>query len=120
MVVLGLVPDHLRLRLDPAHAAEDDDRPVEHAQRALHLGGEVDVPRGVDEVDLVIAPGEAGGRRGDGDAPLALLVHPVHLGGPLVHLADGVGDAGVEEDALGRGRLARVDVGDDPDVAQPM
>jgi hypothetical protein len=27
---------------------------VEHAQRALHLDGEVDVPRGVDDVDPVL------------------------------------------------------------------
>ena len=41
----------------------------------------------------------------------------VHHRGAFVHLADLVGPAGVEEDALGRGGLARVDVGHDPDVA---
>ena len=55
---------------------------------------------------------------GDRDAALALLDHPVHLGGALVDLADLVGLAGVVEDALGRGGLARVDVGHDPDVAR--
>ena len=38
-------------------------------------------------------------------------------GGALVDLADLVGLAGVVEDPLGRRGLARVDVGDDPDVA---
>src|SRR5262249_9386977 len=37
--------------------------------------------------------------------------------GALVHLADLVGATGVVEDALGRRRLARVDVGHDPDVS---
>ena len=55
---------------------------------------------------------------GDGDAALPLLDHPVHLGGALVDLADLVGLAGVVEDPLGRGGLARVDVGHDADVAR--
>jgi hypothetical protein len=46
-----------------------------------------------------------------------LLLHPVHDGGALMDLADLVGDAGVEEDALGRGRLAGIDVGHDAEVA---
>ena len=61
---------------------------------------------------------EAGRRGGgDGDAALALLVHPVHRRRALMHLTGPVNAAGVEEDALGRRRLARVDVGDDADVA---
>ena len=50
---------------------------------------------------------------------LALLDHPVHLRRALVDLADLVRLAGVVQDALGRGRLARVDVGHDPDVPGP-
>ena len=64
----------------------------------------------------VVAP--LAGRRGrrDGDAALLLLDHPVHDRRALVDLTDLVGAAGVVEDALGRGGLARVDVGHDPDV----
>ena len=57
--------------------------------------------------------------RRDGDAALLLLDHPVHDRGALVDLADLVGAAGVVEDPLGRGGLARVDVGHDPDVPHP-
>src|SRR5690606_28604271 len=90
---------------------------VEHAQRPLHLDGEVDVTRGVDEVDLVVAP-EAGGRgRGDGDAAFLLLRHPVHGGGAVVDLTELVVDPGVEQDPLGGGRLTGVDVRHDADVA---
>ena len=117
LVLVRLPPDGLRLRLDSAHGAEDADRPVEDAQRPLHLRREIDVPRGVDDVDPVLAP-EAGGRRGgDGDAALALLHHPVGGGGALVHLAHLVDGAGVIEDPLGRGRLAGVDMGHDSNVA---
>ena len=115
-VLVGLAPHRLRLRLDARHGVEHGDRAVEHAQRALDFDREVDVAGRVDDVDAVIAP-EAGRRRGrDGDAALLLLLHPVHDGGAFVHFADLVGDAGVEQDALGRRGLAGIDVGHDADV----
>jgi hypothetical protein len=44
-VPVSLPPDGFRLRLDAGHGVEDRDRAVEHPQRALHLDGEVHVPR---------------------------------------------------------------------------
>ena len=117
VVLVGLPPDRLGLRLDAGHRVEHRDRAVEHAQRALHLDGEVDVAGGVDDVDRVVQP-RRGGRGGrDRDAALLLLRHPVHGGRAIVDLTDLVVDAGVEEDPLGRRRLARVDVRHDPDVS---
>ena len=117
VVLLGLSPDLLGLRLDAFLAVEDGHGTVEHAQAALHLDGEVDVPGSVDDVDLVLVP-EAGHRRGgDGDTPLLLLLHPVGGRGTVVGLTDLVVHTGVEEDPLGGGRLAGIDVGHDADVA---
>ena len=117
VVLVGLAPDLLGLRLDTLLAVEHGNGTVEHPQAALHLDGEVDVPGGVDDVDLVVVP-EAGGRGGgDGDPPLLLLLHPVHGGGAVVHLTDLVADTGVVEDALGRRRLTGIDVRHDADVA---
>ena len=48
---------------------------------------------------------------------LLLLLHPVHGRGAVMHLADLVGLAGVEEDPLGRRRLAGVDMRHDAEVA---
>ena len=119
-VLVGLAPHRFRLRLDARHGVEHRDRAVEHAQRALHFDGEVDVARRVDDVDAVLAP-EAGRRgRRDGDAALLLLLHPVHDRGAFVHLADLVGDAGVEQDPFGRRGLAGIDVGHDADVPRPF
>ena len=115
-VFVGLAPDGLGLGLDAADGAENGDGAVEDPQAALHLDGEVDVPRGVDQVDAVFAPETGGGGRGDGDAPLLLLLHVVHGRGPVVHLAHPVRDTGVVEDALGGGGLPGVDVRHDPDV----
>src|SRR5690606_41117287 len=104
-------------------AAEHRPRAVQDAQRALHLDGEVHVTGRVDDVDRVVdaidgpVASDSGG--GDGDPPLLLLLHPVGDGGTVVDLTDLVAHAGVVEDPLGGRRLARVDVGHDPDVPDP-
>ena len=56
LVLVGLAPHRLALRLDAVHPVEDGDRAVQHAQRALDLDGEVDVPGRVDDVDAVLLP----------------------------------------------------------------
>ncbi len=119
-VAVGLAPDGLGLRLDACDGVEDGDRAVEDAQAALDLDGKVHVPGRIDDVDPMVAPLRRRRRRRDGDAALLLLRHPVHRRGALVHLAHLVGAAGVVEDPLGRRRLARVDVGHDPDVADAV
>ena len=116
-VFVGLAPHRLGLRLDAGDAIEHGHGAVEHAQRALDLDREIDVAGRVDDVDAVIAPEAGGGGGGDGDAALLLLLHPVHGGGALMDLAKLIGPAGVVEDALGRRRLAGIDVGHDADVA---
>ncbi len=115
-VLVSLPPDRLRLWLDPRHAVEHDHRAVEHAQAPLDLHGEIHVPGCVYQVDAMVVPEAGGGRGGDRDAALLLLLHPVHRRGALVHLADLVDLLGVEEDPLRDGGLPRVDVGDDADI----
>ena len=126
-VAAGLAPHRLGLRLHAGHGVEHRDRAVEHAQAALDLGREVNVAGRVDDLEAVllavgsaagVLPEARGGGSGDGHAALLLLHHPVHRRGAVVHLADLVGLARVVEDALGRRRLARVDVGHDADVAR--
>ena len=51
LIVVSLTPNGLRLGLNAALCAEDGHRAVQHAQGALHLDGEVNVARGVDDVD---------------------------------------------------------------------
>ena len=74
------------------------------------------MPGRIDDVDPMVAPERRRRSRRDRDAALLLLRHPVHRRGALVDLAHLVGAAGVVEDPLGRRRLARIDVGHDPDV----
>ena len=95
-VAFHLAVDGERLALHAADGAEDHDRPVQHAQRAFDLDGEVDVAGGVDQVDDVVVPLDLGGGGGDGDAALALQVHVVHRGPAvaafdLLHAVDAAG-----------------------------
>ena len=78
---------------------------------------------GVDDVEAVLRIGQVhtlpearGGRGGDGDAALLLLLHPVHGGSAFMNFADLVIDTGVEKDALSRRGFTRVDMSHDPDV----
>ena len=77
VVLVGEAPVRFRLRLHAGHAVEYDHRAVEHAQAAVHLDREVDVSRGVDDVDLVALPLGRDRRALDRDAALALLLEVV-------------------------------------------
>jgi len=111
-----------RLRLDALRGVDDQERSFAGGKAARDLVGEIDVAGGVDEVELVRLAvvglvEETDGAGLDGDAALALEVHVVE---DLVHhLALGEG-VGAFEDAVGQGRLAVVDVGDDGEVADAL
>ena len=122
-VLVCLPPHRLGLRLHPAHRAQHGAGAVEHAQAALHFDREVHVAGRVDDVDAVLGqravhplPEARRGSGRDGDAAFLLLLHPVHDGGAVVHLAQLVRYPGVEKDALGGRGLAGIDVRHDADV----
>ena len=56
VVLVGLAPHRLGLRLHAGDRVEHRDRAVEDAQRALDLDREVDVAGRVDDVDPAVAP----------------------------------------------------------------
>src|SRR5436309_16000514 len=69
-------------------------------------------------IDSVSLP-ETGRRgAGDRDAPLLLLLHPVHRRRALVHLADFVRDARVIKDTFRGGGLTGIDVRHDADIPE--
>ena len=110
------------LRLDPLRRVDDQQRAFAGRERTRHLVGEVDMTRRVDQVqvvDVAVARlvAERGGLRLDRDAPLALELHRVeHL---LAHLAVGKAAAALDE-AVGKRRLAVIDVRDDREVADVL
>jgi hypothetical protein len=117
------VPAHLpidrdRLRLHPSHRAQNKHGAIQHAQRSLHLHGEVDVTGRIDDVDLLLVPVNRRGRGRNRNPALALQLHVVHgrtavLALDFLHAVDA---PGIKENPLRQRRLAGVDVGRDPDV----
>ena len=84
---------HARLRLHALDRADDEHRPVEHAQHPLDLGDEVGVPGGVDQVDGDVAGDERDDRGLDRDAARPLQGQRVRLGIAVVDGAELVDDA---------------------------
>ena len=121
IVFVSLTPDSLGLRLNTADSAECSDRTVEHTERTLHLDSEVNVSRGVDQVDfiffVIIVPERSGSRGCDSDTTLLLLFHPVHCSRAVMHLADTVGLACIKKDAFGSCGFSGIDVSHDTDIA---
>src|SRR5690606_19292572 len=83
-ILVGLPPHRFGLWLHAGGATKYHHGAIEHPQGALHLDGEIHVARGVDDVDAMLLelvvhalPERGHRRRGDGDAALLLLHHPV-------------------------------------------
>jgi hypothetical protein len=110
-----------RLRLDPLRGVDEQHRPLAGGETAGHLIREIDVPGCVDHVQRVGRPVQLPRhphRLGlDGDAALALDVHPVEILRAHGALVD---DAGQLQHPIGKGRLAVIDVGDDAEVADQL
>ncbi len=123
LVLVRLAPHGFGLRLHAADRVVHHARAVEHAHRAFDFNREVDVARGVDDVDPVFRivaghafPESSRGSRRDRDAALLLLLHPVHRRRTVVNFTDLVGHAGVEQDAFGGGGFAGIDVSANADI----
>ena len=133
-VLGGLAPDRLGLGLDTGYTAKHSDRAVQNTHGTFDFSGEVDVSRCIDDVNpmsetfevlvktLVLLLGPEGGhrRRGDGDAALLFLFHPVGDSVAVIDVADLVDQACVEENSLGRCGLARIDVGANTKVTSAL
>ena len=114
----GLVKVGHGLGLDALGGVDHQDGSLAGGQGPADFVVEVDVPRGVDEVQLVgLAVPDVvhrDGRGFNGDAPFALQVHVVE--GLFARIAF-IHHAGALQHAVGQGGLAVIDVRDDAEVA---
>ncbi len=118
VILVGLPPNGLGLRLHAGDRVEQGYGAVEHTQRTLDLDGEVNVAWRIDDVIRVSFHSQVVAADGDRDATLLLLLHPVHDGSALMNLADLVRTPRVRNRMRSsRRRLTGVDVRHDPDVA---
>jgi hypothetical protein len=112
--------EHAGLRLHALDGRQHEYRAVEHVEHPLHLGDEVRVAGGVDQVD---GDGVGTGRDRerdhcgpDRDAAPTFEVGGVGLRVAVVDAADLVDNTGVVEQPFGQAGLTGVDMGDDPEV----
>jgi len=117
-ILVGLTPDRLALSLDAFLGVKDHNGAVQDAQRAFHLGSEIDVAGRVDEITRQAAPLERDAGRLDGNALLPFQFHPIGLGGALIDATKAVDGPGIIEHMLGGGRLAGINMGDHANVAE--
>ena len=111
-----------RLSLNALRGVNHEHRAFARRKASAHFIGEVDVAWGVDKVELVLLTivggiGDAHGLAFDGDTTLALDIHGIEQ--LLFHVALGY-RAGKLENAVGKRRLAMVDMGDDAEIANEL
>ena len=106
-----------RLGLHTTNGAKNSDSTVKNAKRSLDFRRKVHVTGSIDDVDAMILPVAGCGSGSDRDATLLLLLHPVHRRGSFVNFADLVRNTGIEQHALRRRGLTRVDVRHGADVS---
>ena len=121
-VFVSLAPHRLTLGFYPHLAIKDCHCAVEYAQATLHLGSKVDVPRGVNDVNLVTLPKAGHCCRGNGNTTLFFLAHPVGGGTTIItaHGTNLVVNTGAVQNTFCRRRLAGVDMGNNTNVAKVL
>mmetsp|Transcript_10350 Transcript_10350/g.18248 ORF Transcript_10350/g.18248 Transcript_10350/m.18248 type:complete len:493 (-) Transcript_10350:441-1919(-) len=124
LVLISLAPNSLGLGLNTGHSIENADSTVKNTEGTLDLQSEVNVTRGINDVDLVLLraaitgrPEASGSSRSNGDTTFLFLNHPIHRGATFVNLSNLVGLTSVVQDTLRGCRLTSINVGHDPDVA---
>ncbi|GAD09533.1 hypothetical 66.3 kda protein in hag2 5'region [Gluconobacter frateurii NBRC 103465] len=117
VIAVSKTPVGLGLRLHACNTFDHEDGAIEHAERTVHFDVEVNVARGVDDIDAVVVPLTRHGSGRDGDAALTLLRHVIGGGVAVVDFTDLMGDTRVVQDALGRGGLTSIDMCGNTDVA---
>ena len=109
------------LGLDPLERIDHQQRPLAASQAARNFVLKVDVPRRVDQVQLVLLAlifiMHRHGAGFDGDSPLPLQVHVVEHLLAQFSLFD---RAGLLQQPIGQRTLAVVDVGDDRKIANVL
>ena len=100
IVALQQAPDGLRVALHALYAADDQHGEVQHRQHALHLGGEVRVAGGVQQIVSIFAQLHHRLVGEHGDAPLPLHGMQVEEGVAVIHAAQAADCAAAVEDLL--------------------
>src|SRR5690606_15107161 len=123
VVLVSLTPYGFRLWLYTTYGTINHYRAIKNTHGALNFNREVNVSRGVNDVDAVLwvvtchtTPEGSRRSRGNGNTTLLLLLHPVHGGGTFVSFAQLVAYTGVKQDAFCRSGFSSINVCRNTDI----
>ena len=93
----------------------EEDHTVDHAENPLHLATEIGVSRGIDDIDVIVTPGNRSVLGKNGNTPLFLKIVGIHhaFRGRLAT----VQRTRLLQQLVNKGGFAMVDVGDDSDIS---
>ena len=114
-VGLQQAPEGQGMPLHPVRAADQQHRPVQHAQGSFHFAGKIHVSRGVHQGDLHPPPVQLRLLGKDGDSPLPLLNVRIQEGVPMIHPARLSQPARGIKQRFGQRGFSRVHMGQQPD-----
>ena len=89
---------------------------IHHRQNALDFATEIGVSRGIDDVDVIVAPVECSVLGQNRDPALALEIVAVHHA--LASVLARIERAGLAEQLVDKGRFAMINVRDDGDITE--
>jgi len=116
--MFSLTPYRFRLRFYAAFSGEDSNSAVEYAQGAFNFNREVNVPRGIDDVDAVVFPMGCRSSRRDRNAAFLFLSHPVHGSSAVMNFTDFMNSAGIEQNTFGCRGFTSIDVSHDANISR--
>jgi hypothetical protein len=116
--------------LNTGTGVKDNNTSIENTERTLYFGGEVNVPRSIDDVKTAVVfdigifkyggPKSGGSSGNNGYATFAFLIHPVHLSITFVDVTDLICLSGIKKDTFRSSGLTGVNVSDNTDVADTV
>ena len=115
-VVVSLSPYGFRLWFYTTFSTHNGYRTVEYAQGTFNFYGEVNVARGVDDVNAVVFPVAGGCSGSDSNTTFLLLNHPVHGSATVMGFTNFMVYTGVVQNTLGGGSFTSIDVRHNTDV----
>ena len=116
----GDLPGLLGVHLHPGDAVDAEQGGIGGPQARGHLGLEDPVAGGVQEVDLVVAPGQEAGPDPEGDSARRLLGVEIGGGVAILDPPEAIDHAAGQEQGAGKGGFAGVVVSDQGQIADHL
>ncbi len=95
-IAVSLSPDGFALRFHTLNGVKNNNTAIQYSERALHFGGEIDMSRCINDIDLITLPLRGYGCRDDGNTTFPFLFHPVGHSSTVIHRSDTISFTGIE------------------------